>query len=270
MNSHADLDAFSRATLKLYDPALDDGNYAAHAVEFLRVLVPADMYCVGDLDAKAGTLGVDFSEQDTPPAGLMEGFGRTMARYPLFNWDPTVNGGKPFFRRDFFSAREFRQLDVYRESFALVGWNNHCAVHVPTNDHHVMFIGLERSGTVDYTERDRVLLGLAQAHLANARQLAQVRTSARDEKPLDPAEFARVGFSPRESEVLVWLTEGKTNAEMATLLGVSVQTVKFHLTSIFNKMGTGNRLAATLHALDLARKLRRSGARRVETVRVRR
>lgn len=267
--THADLNAFSRATLKLYDPSLDGNSYATHAIAFLRELVGADMYCVGDRDARAGTLGVDFSDLDPALPRLLDGFARTMTRYSLFNWDPTVNGGRPFFRQDFYSRRQFRDLDVYRESFALMGWTNHCAVHVPTGDHHVMFMGLERSGTVDYSERDRALLALAQTHLSNARRLALARSASRRETPLDPREFARAGFSPRECEVLVWLTEGKSNGEMARLLGVSLQTVKFHLTSVFNKTGTGNRLAATLYALDLAQRLRRSGDRNLLTVALR-
>jgi len=270
MVTHADLDTFSRASLALYAPDLAPETYAKRGTEFLRELVPADMYCVGDLDTKAGTLAVDFSTQDAALPRVMEGFGRTMAKYPLFNWDPAVNGGRPFFRQDFFSVREFRELDIYSECFSLLEWTNHGAVHVPTGDEHTIFIGLERSGTVDYTERDRVLLELAQTHLANARKLANARAVTRGTERLDPREFGRAGFSPRESEVLVWLTEGKTNAEMATLLGVSLQTVKFHLTSIFNKIGTGNRLAATLHALDLAQRLRRGGSLNTMKVNVRR
>ena len=268
--SHSDFDAFSRASLKLYSPELAADTYATHCVTFLRDLVGADMYCVGDMDTKAGTLGVDFSNLDATLPKLLDGFGRTMGRYALFNWDSTVNEGRPFFRRDFFSERQFRDLDVYSESFALMNWTNHCAVHVPTDDHHVMFIGLERSGTVDYTERDRSILTVAQTHLANARRLAHARTKARKEKPLDPRDFGRAGFSPRESEVLMWLTEGKSNAEMAVLMHVALATVKFHLTSIFNKAGTGNRLATSLYALDLAQRLRRAGDRKVLTVRVRR
>lgn len=249
----SDLEALSRACLKLYSPQLAADTYANHCIGFLRELVGADMYCVGDLDTQAGTLGVDFSNLDASLPKLLDGFGRTMGGHSLFNWDPKVNDGRPFFRSDFFSEREFRDLDVYCESFKLMSWTNHCAVHVPTDDHHVMFIGLERSGTVDYTERDRTLLTFAQTHLANARRLAHARTQAiRERRRVDPRDFEPAGFSPRESEVLMWLTEGKSNAEMAVLMGVSVQTIKFHLTSIFNKTGLGNRLATTLYALELA------------------
>jgi DNA-binding CsgD family transcriptional regulator len=208
---------------------------------------------VGDLDRKTGELKVDFSEPGEQFSAALEGFGRTMAPYPLFNWDPTVNDGKPFFRRDFFTARQFRRLDIYAESFSLSGWENHAAVHVPTIDEHTLFIGLERGKGADYTERDRLILTLAQAQLANARILAHSLVNLRESLPPDPAIYTRHGFSRREADVLAWLTEGKSNAEIALLLKIELATVKYHLRSIYNRLGTDNRLAATLFALDIAR-----------------
>lgn len=249
----ADLNVFSRACEHLYAPGLLDATYAAHAVAFLRELVAAEVYCVGDLNRKTGELKVDFSEQGPQFAAALEGFGRTMQAYPLFNWDPTVNDGRPFFRRDFYTQREFESLDVYSESFSLPGWTNHAAVHVPTQDEHVIFIGLERGKGADYSERDRQLLTLAQAHLSNARALARSIGAVRGEVPPDPALFVRKGFSRREAEVLSWLTEGKSNVEIAVLLRIEPGTVKYHLRSIYNRIGTDNRLAATLAALDWVR-----------------
>lgn len=76
---------------------------------------------------------------------------------------------------------------------------------------------------------------------------------ARDEFVLDASTFCQAGFTVREAEVAYWLTEGKTNAEIAALMKVQVQTGKGYLTALFDKSGTGNRLALTLHLLELAR-----------------
>ena len=48
----------------------------------------------------------------------------------------------------------------------------------------------------------------------------------------------------REREVLRRTALGETNAEIATALGVTVHAVKFHLGSIFRKLGVGNRTTA--------------------------
>jgi DNA-binding CsgD family transcriptional regulator len=248
-----DLEHLSKATLALYAPHLNMATFADRAIHFLSTLVAADMYCAATLDPKTKSLDVVFSRQDSRLAPMLEGFGRTMGAHRLFNFDTSVHGGRPFFRKDFFSRRQFREVDVYKESMSLMGWNDHAAVHVPTTDGKTLFMSLERSGTVDYSERDRQLLTLAQPHLANAKKLADSRTRIRDFERADPTCFTAAGFSPREAEVLLWLTEGKTNTEMAIIMRVHVQTVKFHLSSIYNKIGSGNRLAATLHALEIIR-----------------
>ena len=51
-------------------------------------------------------------------------------------------------------------------------------------------------------------------------------------------------LTPREREVHHWLSEGKSNDEIATILGISPHTVKNHLDHIFQKLGVENRLAA--------------------------
>jgi DNA-binding NarL/FixJ family response regulator len=56
-------------------------------------------------------------------------------------------------------------------------------------------------------------------------------------------------LSPREREVLHLLADGLTNKEIARRLAVSERTVKFHVGSIFAKLGVPNRAAAVRVAL---------------------
>jgi predicted ATPase/DNA-binding CsgD family transcriptional regulator len=58
------------------------------------------------------------------------------------------------------------------------------------------------------------------------------------------------GLTPRELEVLRWLSEGLTNAQIAEHLVVSPLTVHTHLGSIYSKLGVTSRSAATRYALD--------------------
>jgi LuxR family transcriptional regulator, maltose regulon positive regulatory protein len=53
---------------------------------------------------------------------------------------------------------------------------------------------------------------------------------------------------PREIEVLKLVADGQTNKEIANKLHLSVRTVKFHMTSIFTKLGVDNRLNAVAKA----------------------
>ena len=55
-------------------------------------------------------------------------------------------------------------------------------------------------------------------------------------------------LTPRESEVLYWLTLGKTNRDISAILGLSARTVNKHLEQVFQKMGIDNRTSAAVMA----------------------
>lgn len=59
---------------------------------------------------------------------------------------------------------------------------------------------------------------------------------------------APVGLSPREQEVLVLLSEGLSNAEVAERLGISRHTAKFHVNAILDKLGATTRTEAVVLA----------------------
>jgi len=60
-----------------------------------------------------------------------------------------------------------------------------------------------------------------------------------------------LGLTPRVAEVLLWVAQGKTNGDIATILGISESTVKKHLLEIFQTLGVETRSAAVLHALEI-------------------
>lgn len=59
-----------------------------------------------------------------------------------------------------------------------------------------------------------------------------------------------LGLSPKQAETLLWVAQGKSNAEVAVILGVSEATVKKHLEHIFGKLGVEKRGAASLLAIE--------------------
>jgi len=59
----------------------------------------------------------------------------------------------------------------------------------------------------------------------------------------------RHGLTPREHEVLWWVTEGKTNPEIGIILGRSARTVQIHLNRVYRKLGVETRTAAAALAL---------------------
>jgi DNA-binding NarL/FixJ family response regulator len=65
---------------------------------------------------------------------------------------------------------------------------------------------------------------------------------------IDPDEHF-VPLSPREMEILQFVTHGLSNKEIATKLGISQQTVKNHMTSILKKLNVEDRTQAAVTAL---------------------
>jgi DNA-binding NarL/FixJ family response regulator len=51
-------------------------------------------------------------------------------------------------------------------------------------------------------------------------------------------------LTPRERELLAALSEGSSNAQLAARFEISIQTVKFHLKNVYEKLGIGNRAQA--------------------------
>ena len=70
-----------------------------------------------------------------------------------------------------------------------------------------------------------------------------------------PADFSsELGLTTREGEVLSWLSKGKTNRDIAQILGLSPRTVDKHLEQIYAKLGVENRTAAAAIAANTAKK----------------
>ena len=59
------------------------------------------------------------------------------------------------------------------------------------------------------------------------------------------------GLTRRELEVLRLLSQGLTNAEIATRLFITPSTAKVHVRNIFAKLGVRTRLQAALRAHEL-------------------
>ena len=63
------------------------------------------------------------------------------------------------------------------------------------------------------------------------------------------AKDRTVALSPRETEVLTWAMQGKTNWEISVILSVSERTVKFHVRNAMTKLHSRSRAQAVAVAL---------------------
>ena len=59
-----------------------------------------------------------------------------------------------------------------------------------------------------------------------------------------------VELTPRESQVLLCITQGRSNREIGEQLGIAEKTVRIHVSSVLEKMGARDRTQATIYALQ--------------------
>jgi len=60
-------------------------------------------------------------------------------------------------------------------------------------------------------------------------------------------------LTPREKEVLFWISRGKSNHDIGVILGAKTGTICKHVEHIFGKLNVENRTAAAVIALEVSR-----------------
>ncbi|ESZ53342.1 LuxR family transcriptional regulator [Mesorhizobium sp. L103C131B0] len=58
-------------------------------------------------------------------------------------------------------------------------------------------------------------------------------------------------LSPREKECILWVARGKSSWEIGKILGISVDTVNFHVKNVMRKLAVASRTVAAIKAVDL-------------------
>src|SRR6266699_2339756 len=65
--------------------------------------------------------------------------------------------------------------------------------------------------------------------------------------------FASLKLTPREAEVLFWISQGKSNHDIGVILGAKTGTICKHVEHILSKLNVENRTSAAVVALETSR-----------------
>jgi DNA-binding NarL/FixJ family response regulator len=104
-----------------------------------------------------------------------------------------------------------------------------------------------RSGAAGYLTKDASGQELIDAITTVHRDLRYLPRTALDRL----AERTTVtDLTPRETEVLTCITQGRSNREIAEHLHISEKTVRIHVSAVLEKMGARDRTQATIFALQ--------------------
>jgi DNA-binding CsgD family transcriptional regulator len=63
--------------------------------------------------------------------------------------------------------------------------------------------------------------------------------------------FDSYGLTRREAEILFWIMQGKTDAVIAEICGISLRTIHKHVENAYTKLGVETRTSAMLKALEI-------------------
>ena len=85
---------------------------------------------------------------------------------------------------------------------------------------------------------------LGQEEIERAIKMISEGNSYLDPRVTSHVLAPRQRLTKREREVIRLVAEGKTNKQIADKLRITERTVKFHMTSLFNKLGAENRAQA--------------------------
>ncbi|BEU96346.1 autoinducer binding domain-containing protein [Acidovorax sp. DW039] len=159
--------------------------------------------------------------------------------------DPTVHHGCRSHAPLLWTSAVFAQAQEFWEdarSFGLrFGWAKACVDGGGVRGMFTLARSADAVGEQELRENEMKMRWLA--HVAHG-ALSRIFTTRQ-------AELIQPNLTAREIEVLKWTADGKTSADISTLLDVSENTVNFHVKNAVFKLQTTNKTAATVRAAML-------------------
>ncbi len=97
----------------------------------------------------------------------------------------------------------------------------------------------------------RVTVDISSTQLLEQGSVVGVFGLANPDDAPPPRSHRSVQLTPRQLEVLRYLAAGSTTAQVATRLGISVETVRNHVRGLMSRLGAHTRLEAVMRAHEL-------------------
>jgi DNA-binding CsgD family transcriptional regulator len=233
--------------------ATTHADFASAVVAGMSQLIPSDVAVFQILNRATGQILTRMAPSDPYTPEEVGWYSANSDQHPLVAY--FARTGDQLARRlsDIIDEKSWLQTEMYQRCLQRLDLRFHLALPVTIDASLVAALSFSRSGT-DFTLHDCELLDAFGPHFRQAWQ--------RHENPWKDAgetehaarrRFEELGLSPRESEVLYWMTEGKQNREIADILGLRLGTVQEYVAALLAKLRQENRHAATVHAIGLLR-----------------
>lgn len=140
---------------------------------------------------------------------------------------------------DFASHREVRETPIYRDAYRHLEIENHAVLEFFTDGGQGAMICVNTNRQL--TGVQMTMIQVVRDHLAVAYEKLSVKEEREQKRGLWSFPATDEQLTAREKEVLPLVLDGKTNHEIAVILGISRRTVEKHVSAIIRKAGMENR-----------------------------
>jgi DNA-binding CsgD family transcriptional regulator len=224
----------------------------------LQALIPHELGACHRIQPARHEIAAFYEPRRRPLPAMHEEFWRLTESHPL---NPVLfsHPARAWKLSDVISRRAFHRTELYNVLYRPLGVD--CELTAVLEDDKLpgtfFLISLHRN-VANFSERDRAVLNLILPHVAEAQRRLHASSRAQTNWLGDEELFhdwlrdnTRWDLSRRETDVLFWLCQGKTNDEIGGILGIAGRTAETHALRVYPKIGVENRYAAiaTLHQL---------------------
>lgn len=233
--------------------ATTHADFGSAVVAGMIRLIPADVAVFQILNPATEQILTRMAPDDPYTPEEVAYYAANSDRHPLVAHFARTGDFRARRISDLMDDESWLQTEIYQRCLRRLDLRFNLALPITFDASLFAALSFSRSGE-DFTPHDCELLDAFAPHFRQAwqRQENPWKDAAEAERTAR-RRFEERGLSPRESEVLYWMTEGKQNREIADILGLRLGTVQEYVAAILAKLGQENRHAATVHALGLLR-----------------
>lgn len=218
-------------------------DFGADLVRLTSELIPSTIIACDQIEERSGTYefahNTPLDAADT--ALYVARLQQVYTQNPIYGYIQSGGEERVVDIADLVSQRRLHRTDFYQDIFKPFGIRHQINVLLPRPG---WITSLTINHDRPFSAEQRQLLELAGRHILLAHKSLCLTEELQN---VSPAQMSPdIKLTPREAEVMHWVTEGKRNGEIACILGCSPRTVEKHVEHILAKTGTETRTAAVL------------------------
>ena len=212
------------------------GGFARRGVDSLAGVIGSELTTLSVCDLDSNHRSVVSDAPGAISARQIEVFDRYFPEHPLVRAHGRNSAAVTRRISDLVPKEAFLETPLYNDYYRPIGIRHTMALPVYVDRRLLVSFVFNRASSA-FGERELQLAETLRPHLANLYRLAGANT------PVNTA-----ALTAREREVLEWVAAGKTNRDIAAILGARPRTIEKHLERVYEKLGVETRTAAAARA----------------------